>query len=66
MQHEYARGGENFVVKKGVTYRQAKELGQASKGLEHQWGNHQPWNARINVALQRNAGRRAAERKERR
>ena len=56
MQHEYTRGGENYVVKDGVTYRQAKELGQQSTGLEHKWGSPRPWNSRINEALQRRAG----------
>ena len=58
MQHEYHEGGEHYIVKGGVTYRQARELGQESKGLEHKWGNHRTFASRINVALQRNAGRR--------
>ncbi len=40
MQHEYTRGGENYVVKDGVTYRQAKELGQAPG---YDWGNPKNW-----------------------
>ena len=58
MQYEYHEGGEHYIVKDGVTYRQARELGQESKGLEHKWGNHRTFASRINVALQRNAGRR--------
>jgi hypothetical protein len=43
MQYEYHRGGEHFVVKDGVTYRQAKELGQAPG---YDWGNPENWNNR--------------------
>ena len=39
-QYEYTRGGECYVVKDGVTYRQAKELGQ-SPG--YSWGNPKNW-----------------------
>ena len=55
MQYEYTRGGENYVVKDGGTYRQAKELGQAAG---NNWGSPRPFNSRINVALQRKARRR--------
>ena len=63
MQYEYSEGGEHYICKDGVTYRQAKELGQESRGLEHIWGNHRVFASRINVALQRNAGRRRANEK---
>ena len=61
LQYEYNEGGEHYIVKDGVTYRQAKELGQESRGLEHKWGNRRAWASRTNVALQRNAGRRKAK-----
>jgi len=61
MQYEYNDGGEHYIVKDGITYRQATELGQESRGLEHKWGNRRAWASRTNVALQRNAGRRKAK-----
>ena len=57
-QYEYHEGDEHYIVKGGVTYRQATELGKESKGLEHTWGGHRTFASRINAALQRQAGRR--------
>ena len=61
MQYEYSEGGQHYIVKDGITYRQATELGQESRGLEHKWGNRRAWASRTNVALQRKAGRRKAK-----
>ena len=43
MQTEYTRGGQNYVVQGGVTYRQARELGQAPG---YDWGNPKKWHGK--------------------
>lgn len=39
-QYEFSENGQNYVVKDGVTYRQAKELGRAPG---YDWGEPANW-----------------------
>lgn len=40
-QYQFSEDGQNYVVKDGVTYRQAKELGRAPG---YDWGEPENWN----------------------
>lgn len=39
-QYQFSEDGQNYVVKDGVTYRQAKELGRAPG---YDWGEPENW-----------------------
>jgi len=43
-QYEFKEGGQNFVVKNGITYRQAMELGKSGSGWD--WAKPENWENR--------------------
>jgi len=59
-QYEFMEDGKNHVVKDGVTYRQGAYKSEAPRG---NWGRPRPFNSRINVSLQRQAGKRRRQNK---